>query len=188
MSTERMMAPIGSMNHLREPGSVQTVYGTTVDLHYFASQYGRHETKSIDEEIIPVIFPQDTNLAVLVPESPAVQEQTQLRCEGYPDCDDGRHMELGIVGLRCQFSNRFDNQDKGYCCHEETESDIAGSLQTSFARWKPTRVNSVDGTVAKNESKVAVRDSQHASNAFVPHMMNLPARIKDCICHGREQR
>lgn len=47
----------------------------------FGTENSASQTGSVDEEIVPVVFPEDADLAVCVAESVAVQEEAELCCE-----------------------------------------------------------------------------------------------------------
>lgn len=57
-------------------------------------------TEAIEEQIISMVFPQHPNLAVLIPQAEAVDEQNELDTQSRSDGDGGGHEEcigLGIV-------------------------------------------------------------------------------------------
>jgi hypothetical protein len=54
---------------------------------YFGTEDSAGQTRPVDEEIVPVIFPKDADLAVCVAESVAVQEEAELGCESNRDDD-----------------------------------------------------------------------------------------------------
>jgi len=47
----------------------------------FRAENSASQTRTIDEEIVPVVFPENANLAVCVAESVAVEEEAELCCE-----------------------------------------------------------------------------------------------------------
>jgi len=54
----------------------------------FRAQNSASQTRTVDEEIVPVVFPENANLTVGVAESVAVQEEAELCCES--DRNDDR--------------------------------------------------------------------------------------------------
>lgn len=55
----------------------------------FGAENGTCQTWTVDEEVIPVVFPENADLAVCIAESEAVQEQAEFGCEGDGDYDGG---------------------------------------------------------------------------------------------------
>lgn len=55
---------------------------------HFGAENSASQTRTVDEKVIPVVFPEDANLAVCVAEGVAVQEEAELCCEsnGNNDC------------------------------------------------------------------------------------------------------
>ncbi len=53
------------------------------------SSDARHESKTIDDDIIPMILPQDPDLGICIPQSPTIQKQTEFRDEGYGNRNHG---------------------------------------------------------------------------------------------------
>lgn len=95
----------------------------------------RQDTKAVDEEIVPVVLPQNADLAVLVTDRPAVQEQAELGREGDGDGDYGRQIEVvrlcaTVLGNGADGFNDDDDRDGDHKC---AEGEVAGSLDARFA-------------------------------------------------------
>lgn len=56
-------------------------------------------TEAIEEQIVSVILPQHSDLAVLVPQAKAVEEQKDLDAQGSSDGSDGRYKECVGIGI-----------------------------------------------------------------------------------------
>ena len=98
-----------------------------------------------------MVLPQDVNLAVLVPEGPAVQEQTKFGNKRNADGDHGRDVQLAfMVPCRGELTDRFDNQDQGDGCHDEAKGNVSSSLQATFAGWESMGVDAVNGAIAED--------------------------------------
>ena len=54
----------------------------------FGAENSASQTRTVDEKIVPVVFPENADLAVCVAEGVAVQEEAELCCEsnGNNDC------------------------------------------------------------------------------------------------------
>jgi hypothetical protein len=97
------------------------------------------------------------NLAVLVPEGPAVQEQTKLGDKRDANGDHGWHVQLAfMIARRCKLANRFDDQYQGDGCHDETKGNVSSGFQATFAGWEPMGVDAIDGAIAKDQCQVAI--------------------------------
>lgn len=55
----------------------------------FAAEDAGHETEAVNEEVVPMVFPENADLGVLVPQGPAVEEEAEFRGESYRNRDDG---------------------------------------------------------------------------------------------------
>ena len=80
-----------------QDGENHGAHGIDPPFEFGTTNAGEH-TEAIDEEIVAVVLPQDTDLTVLVAQRPAVQEKTEFRSKGNGDGDD--RGEVKIVGFR----------------------------------------------------------------------------------------
>jgi len=53
----------------------------------FSTENSACQTRTVDEKIVPVIFPEDADLAVCVAESVAIEEEAEFCCESDRDDD-----------------------------------------------------------------------------------------------------
>ena len=114
------------------------------------------DTEAVDEEIVPVVFPEDADLAVLVPQGPCVEEEAELRAEGDADGDHGGEVEVRRIfrAPSGEISNGEGDQDERNGGHEEAEDDVASGLDARFTCGVLARIDSRDGFVAQDECKV----------------------------------
>jgi hypothetical protein len=83
-----------------------------------------------------MILPQNPDLAVFIPQTPAIHEERQFRGERDGDGDHGREMEVPCAVRRIvshKFADRFHYEDEGDGGHEEAEGNVAGCFDTRFA-------------------------------------------------------
>ena len=116
-----------------------------------------------------MIFPENMDLRVYVPERPAIEEQGQLGDERDTDGDDrgqmkGRRIR---VGSSSQIARGENNQDPRDGCHEEAEDNVARRFDPGLSRRESPRVNRLDGAIADDEGHV-----RHG--------------VEDGVRHGRE--
>lgn len=133
-----------------------------------ASEHAGHETEAIDEEIVSVVFPQDVDLAVLVPQGPAVEEEAEFGAESDGNGDDGGQVKSPgcLVAARCECTRGLDDQDEGDSCHEEAECNVARCLDPGFTAGKAAWVNPFHGAVAQYECEVAASQSTYDNKRF----------------------
>ena len=107
-----------------------------------------------------MVFPEDADLGVLVPEGPAVEKQREFRAEGDGDGDDGGEVEVhfcGVFGVRGEFLDGEGDEDKGDGRHEEAEDDVSGGFYARFAGGEAVRIDVGDCFVAEDEGDIGER-------------------------------
>lgn len=55
---------------------------------------GGQEAEGVDDDVVAVVFPENADLRVGVPQAPAVEEENGFHYAGYSDCDRGGKVEL----------------------------------------------------------------------------------------------
>lgn len=125
----------------------------------FGAADRRQDTEAVDQEIVAVVLPQDVDLAVLVLDAPAIQEQDELGAEGNSNRNDGWQVEAvgGRVGalVRGEGLNGEGDEDERDAAHEEAKGDVAHILETGLAGGEAVGVDALDGAVGEDEGQVA---------------------------------
>lgn len=137
----------------------------------FTAADGGEDTEAVDEEVVAVVFPEDSDLGDLVAEGPAIQEEGEFRAEGDDDGDDRREEEGARrgVGTLDQVADGEGDEDEGDGGHEEAEADVACCFNAGFPGGELAGVDAVDGLVAEEEGEVG-------------------AGVEDGVGHGGEER
>ena len=103
-----------------------------------------------------MVFPQNADLAVLVANCPAVQEQRELCRKSDADSDNRGQVEVVCLGARVLGKRAYglDDDDDGDGDHERAEGEVARGFDACLAAGEFTRVDAGDGAVAHDECEV----------------------------------
>lgn len=125
-----------------------------------ATADGGEDTKPVDEQVVPVVLPEDAHLRVRVAQTPAVEEQRELCAEGNADGDDGGEMEAGglLAVVVCgDVARGHDNEDQRDGAHQEAEEDVPGGLDARLSGGEAVGVDFVDGAMGEDQQEVGER-------------------------------